>query len=345
MIRVLMAEDSRTVRSLITQILESDPEIRVVGTASDGAEAVEMAERLRPDLITMDIHMPVMDGFEATRQIMARAPAPIIIISSMARSEDVQLSLRATQLGAVMVLPTPVGPGSPDFARQSAELVSMARAMSGVKVVRRWDRSPAAPEPQRVAARASSSPVQLVAIAASTGGPAALQQILAALPAAFPAPVLVVQHIARGFTAPLVEWLGSTCPPRVRLAIDGERPVPGTVYLAPDDAHLTLAPGGAISLSSSPPIGGFRPSGSALFESVGRMCGTTAAAVILTGMGDDGVSGLRTAHARGVRVIAQDEASSIVHGMPREAVRAGVADEVLPLTEIAARLMALAGMP
>jgi two-component system chemotaxis response regulator CheB len=345
MIRVLMAEDSRTVRSLITQILESDPEIRVVGTASDGAEAVEMAERLRPDLITMDIHMPVMDGFEATRQIMARAPAPILIISSTARREDVQLSLRATQLGAVMVLPTPVGPGSPDFERQSAELVSMARAMSGVKVVRRWDRSPAAPEPRRVAAsRASSPPVQLVAIAASTGGPAALQQILAALPASFPAPVLVVQHIARGFAAPLVEWLDSTCPPRVRLAADGERPVPGTVYLAPDDAHLTVAPGGAIALSDSAPIGGFRPSGSALFESVGRMCGTGAAAVILTGMGDDGVAGLRTAHARGVRVIAQDEASSVVHGMPREAVRAGVADEVLPLSDIAARLMALAGM-
>jgi len=156
--------------------------------------------------------------------------------------------------------------------------------------------------------------------------------------------VLVVQHIARGFAAPLVEWLDSTCSVRVRVAADGERPAAGTVYVAPDDAHLTLSPGGAIALSGAEPIGGFRPSGSALFESVGRTCGGIAAAVILTGMGDDGVAGLRTAHARGVRVIAQDEASSVVHGMPREAVRAGVADEVLPLPDIAARLMALAGM-
>ena len=344
MIRVLVAEDSRAVRSLITQILESDPEIRDVGAASDGAEAVEMAERLRPDLITMDVHMPVMDGFEATRQIMARAPAPIIIISSTARREDVRLSLRATQLGAVMVLPTPVGPGSADFDRQCAELVTMARAMSGVKVVRRWER-PAAPAPSQTStARSSTPPIQVVAIAASTGGPAAVQQILAALPASFPAPVLVVQHIARGFVTPLAEWLDSTCPLRVKVAADGERPIPGTAYLAPDDAHLTLVPGGAIALTDAAPIGGFRPSGSALFESVGRMHGPGAAAVILTGMGDDGVAGLRGAHSRGVRVIAQDEASSVVHGMPREAVRAGVADEVLPLDDIAARLMALAGL-
>ncbi|HEX2203115.1 MAG TPA: response regulator, partial [Longimicrobium sp.] len=138
MIRVLVAEDSHAARELLVAILESDPGIEVVGQAADGAEAVEMAERLRPDLVTMDIQMPGMDGFEATRQIMVRAPAPILMVSSLARREDVELSLKATRLGAVMVLPKPAGPGSDGFARDRDELVAMARAMAGVKVVRRW---------------------------------------------------------------------------------------------------------------------------------------------------------------------------------------------------------------
>ena len=343
MIRVVVADDSAAARDLVAAILESDPEIRVVGRAANGAEAVEMAERLRPDLLTMDLHMPVMDGFEAVRQIMSRAPAPILVVSALTR-DDVEMSLRATELGAVMVLPKPSGPLSPRHEEERAELVRMARAMSAVKVVRRW----ATPRPPTPAApvlapgpAAPAAPARLVAVAASTGGPAALQQILAALPASFPAPVLVVQHIARGFVGPLAEWLNATCPLRVRVADDGERPEPGRVYLAPDDAHLTLSPRGTLALSHAEPVGGFRPSASVLFAGVGRSMGRSAVAVILTGMGNDGIEGLRAARAAGVRVLAQDEASSVVYGMPREAAEAGVADEVLPLGTMAGRLVAL----
>ena len=344
-IRVLVAEDSRAARDLLVAILESDPSMRVVGSAANGAEAVEMSERLRPDLITMDIQMPGMDGFEATRQIMVRAPAPIIVVSSLARREDVEMSLRATRLGAVMVLPKPAGPGSESWERDRDELVAMARAMSQVKVVRRWASSlaPAAvASPPNPMPPKGARPVRLVAVGASTGGPAALQQLFSSLPAGFAAPVLVVQHISRGFVAPLVDWLNASSPLKVKVAADGERPLPGTVYVAPDDAHLTLASGGTIALSDAAPVGGFRPSASALFESVGRHFGASAAAVILTGMGDDGVAGLRAAHAAGVRVLAQDEETSVVYGMPREAARAGVVDEVLPLGAVAARLVALA---
>lgn len=344
MIRVVVAEDSRAAADLLVAILESDPAIRVVGRAHDGAQAVEMAERLRPDLVTMDLHMPVMDGFAATREIMVRSPVPIIVVSAAAVPGDVEMSLRATQLGAVMVMPKPSAPGSEGFEEERRELVAMARAMAEVKVVRRWASSssaasPSAPTPR---ARPAGAPVRVVAVAASTGGPAALRQILSALPGSFPAPVLVVQHIARGFVEPLVQWLGGGGGVRVKLAEAGERPEPGVAYLAPDDAHLVLGADGRIALDDSAPVGGFRPSATALFRSVGRCWGSGAAAVILTGMGDDGVEGLRAARAAGVRVIAQDEATSIVYGMPREAIAAGLADEVLPLDGIAARLEALA---
>ena len=347
MIRVVVAEDSAAAAELLVSILESDAEIRVVGRASNGAEAVEMAERLRPDLVTMDVQMPVMDGFEATRLIMSRAPVPILVVSALTRRDDVEMSLKATQLGAVMVLPKPSGPGSPRWEEERDALVAMARAMAGVKVVRRWTSTPGGSSPAAGAAdaaspRAAGTPVRAVAIAASTGGPAALQAVLSPLPADFPAPVLVVQHIARGFTAPMAEWLNAACAVHVRVAQDGARPEPGTVYLAPDDAHLTLGPRGDIVLSRAAPVGGFRPSATALFESVGRHFGPAALAVILTGMGNDGIEGLRVARAAGARVLAQDEATSVVYGMPREAVAAGLADEVVPLGDLPSRLIALA---
>jgi two-component system chemotaxis response regulator CheB len=356
MIRVVVAEDSLAAMDLLVAILESDPEIQVVGRAANGAEAVAMAERLRPDLVTMDVHMPVMDGFEATRQIMARAPVPILVVSSLARRDDVHLSLKATQLGAVMVLPKPGGPGSPRFEEERAELVRMARAMAEVKVVRRWastapastatvsgDVGTAAGVTMAPRPLVGTVPVRVMAVAASTGGPAALQQIFSALPAGFSVPILAVQHIARGFTEPMADWLNATCQLRVKVAEAGERPEPGHVYLAPDDAHLTIARNGALALSDAEPVGGFRPSASALFESVGRHYGPAAVTVILTGMGDDGIAGLRVAHAAGARVLAQDEATSIVYGMPKEAARARLVDEILPLGEIAGRLTALAG--
>lgn len=337
MVRVLVAEDSATVRELLVEILESDPEIRVVGQAKNGQEAVELATRLRPDLVTMDIHMPVMGGFEATKEIMIEAPTPIIIVSSGA-NQDVELSLNALRVGALTVLPTPGGPGSDGFAEVREHLVRTARAMAEVKVVRRWRprAHPPPPPPPR-----GGAAVRLVAMAASTGGPAALQRILMDLPPDFPVPILIVQHIAPGFVEGLCSWLAASCSLRAKLAQDGEPVEAGTVYLAPDDAHLGVDGDGRIRLSDSGPIGGFRPSANFLFESAARSYGASTVAVVLTGMGRDGVDGLRAVHAAGGRVIAQDEASSVVYGMPREAVQAGVVGTVLPLQGVASRLMEL----
>lgn len=342
-IRVLVAEDSAAQRALLVAMLESDPGIRVVGEAADGAEAVEKTLRLHPDLVTMDIQMPVMDGFEATREIMARHPVPIVIVSSSVRRDDIAHSLRAIEAGALTAVAKPEGPGSPRFEEDRAQLVAMVRAMADVKVVRRWNRPGEPPPPLPPAVGAARVPVRLVVMAASTGGPMALQKILAGLPADFPVPILVVQHLSRGFIGVLAEWLKSSTRLRVRVAEAGERLAPGTVYLAPDDRHLGVTPGGAVRLDSSDPVDGFRPSASHLFASAAQAYGEGVVALVLTGMGNDGVSGLREARAAGARVLAQDEATSVIYGMPGEAVRAGVVEEVLPVEGIAARLVELAG--
>ena len=348
MIRVLVAEDSPTARTLIVSMLESDPELRVVAQAANGVEAVEMAERLRPDLITMDVQMPEMDGLSATQAIMSRFPTPIIVVSSQADLRQAELSLEATRAGALIVLPKPVGPTSPAFAAQRDQLISMAKAMSKVKVVRRWTSTGGATTtPKSVPRISDRSPTRvrskLIAIGASTGGPAALRDIFAALPADFPVPILVVQHIAKGFVGPLAHWLNGAGP--IRVLVAGERDIlrPATVYLAPDDHHLGVRVSGdgafLTALSQAPAIGSFRPSATHLFESAAGAFGNALTAAILTGMGDDGVKGLAAVRAAGGRVIAQDEASCVIYGMPREAVRAGLVDVVASLSDIAGHLM------
>jgi two-component system chemotaxis response regulator CheB len=335
MIDVLVAEDSPTARALLVAILGGDPELRVVGEARDGVEAVELTQKLRPQVVTMDLRMPRMDGFEATKEIMITAPTPIIIVTASTERGEVELAIHALRAGAVYVLRKPEGPGSPEFARSAAQLVSIVKAMAQVKVVRHWR-----PRPERgprvvVAGRARAP---LVALAASTGGPAALQGLLGALPADFPVPLLVVQHITRGFTAGLADWLNTVSGLHVKMAEEAEALLPHTVYLAPDDRHLGVTGEGKVALSSGPPVDGFRPSGTYLFESVARSHGPAAVAVILTGMGEDGLAGLHAVRQAGGRILAQDEASSVVFGMPGAAVGAGLADFVGPPEAIAARL-------
>ena len=366
MIRILVADDSPTSRALLVSLFSGEPDFRVVGEATNGQEAVEMAERLSPDLITMDVQMPLMDGLEATMQIMVRSPRPIIIVSSTARDTEVELSLEATRAGALMVLPKPEGPLSPGFASDRRQLISMARAMSQVKVVRRHGAvltpsgnassvlSPTGNTPAAHPAYAGAAPgrarssrgtVRLVAIAASTGGPAALRTILSELPRDFPVPILIVQHIARGFTSGLAHWLDAATPLAVKLAELGEPAVAGAVYIAPDDRHIgcRLDAAGTIRvlLDNAPAVGMFRPSATYLFRSIADSLGKQGLSVILTGMGDDGVAGLRVVKAAGGRVIAQDEASSVIFGMPREAARAGVVDSVIALNGIARALVEL----
>jgi two-component system chemotaxis response regulator CheB len=340
-IRVLVAEDSPTARQLLVEMLTSDPGITVVGEARNGLEAVEMAEKLRPDLITMDVEMPELDGLEATMRIVGKVPTPIIIVSSQANASEVELSLEATRAGALMVLPKPSGPSSPRFREQQAHLVAMVKAMSDVKVVRRWGASTPTRSQRAITnqvVRPAERPRVLV-IGASTGGPAALRDLLHALPAAFPLPVLVVQHISKGFVNGLADWLGANTALEVRVAAQAELIRARVVYLAPDNLHLGIREDGRIHLSDAPLIGSFRPSATHLFASAADAYRNRMIALILTGMGDDGVTGLRAVHAAGGLVIAQDEATSIVYGMPREAVRAGVVSASLGLSEIAPYLI------
>jgi two-component system chemotaxis response regulator CheB len=348
-LRILVAEDSPTARRLLVEILRADPDLQVVGEAKDGLEAVELTRRLQPSLVTMDIQMPHLDGLEATRRIMTEVPTPVVVVSTLVE-KDIQTSMAALRAGALAVLQKPVGPESADFDAESRRLRDTLKAMAEVKVVRRWpDRaapSPVTPGPAR-AAVAPGPRASVVALAASTGGPAALFRVLSELPADFPVPLLVVQHIALGFGPGLASWLKSAGPLPVKVAQDGEVLKPGHVYLAPDDRHLGVHRDGRAEVSGAAPIQGFRPSATWLFRSVARAYGAASLATVLTGMGQDGLEGIRELHAAGGRVLAQDEATSVVYGMPGVVVGAGLAHEVVPLASVAPRLMAAlrAGAP
>lgn len=338
MVRVLIAEDSMTARELLVAALETDPSLNVVGVAKDGVEAVEMCKRHNPDVILMDINMPRMDGFEATKRIMIEKPTPIVIVSATTDVNQVEVSVRALSMGALAVIPKPQGPGGPRFDKDCRELAATVKAMSAVKVVRHWqERQPRAAG--RAQATGGDAVPRIVAVAASTGGPAALQHVLSALPARFPLPVLVVQHITNGFVEGLASWLNRTSALRVEVARNETPILPSTVYIAPDDRHLGVAGQTRLQVAETPPVGGFRPSANHLFESAARGFGAGAVGVVLTGMGSDGRDGARAIRQRGGRVIVQDEASCVVFGMPARVIEAGLADDVLPLTAIPSRLI------
>jgi two-component system chemotaxis response regulator CheB len=340
MIRVVLAEDSETCRQLLTAVLESDGELKIVGHAPDGQSAVALTEALRPDVVVMDAHMPVMDGFVATRQIMLQSPTPIVIVSATMDVASVAASMRALEAGALTLLPKPQGPSAPGFDELARAFVNTVRAMADVKVVRRWNgvvahgpRPPELPDPRKR--------VRVIGVGASTGGPAALQHILHDLPERLEVPMLVVQHIAHGFLEGLTTWLQAVTTFRVTVAEQGERPQAGCVYFAPDHCHLAVGRDGSIDLTQRKPVSGFVPSATVLFESLAEAFGASAVGLILTGMGQDGVAGLTALRRVGATVIAQDEETSVVFGMPKAAVEAGVTSSVLPLPLIAARLAQL----
>jgi two-component system chemotaxis response regulator CheB len=349
-LRVLVTEDSVVARALLVSIINRDPGLEVVGEARDGEQAVKLAAELGPDVITMDVHMPKVDGLEATRRIMAETPTPIIVISAI-DPKDVKMSFEAMGSGALAVLAKPSGPTAPDFNERASEIVSTVKNMAGVRVVRRRPRlSPRAAEstvrgPQSASAPpppAATTPrrrIELVAIGSSTGGPDALGKIVKALPANAPVPILIVQHITVGFHQGLVEWLNNVTPLSVKLGEGGHRPVAGEVILAPGEHHMSVDAAKRIKLTAESPVRGHRPSATHLFRSVAQVYGPNALGVILTGMGDDGADGLVELRRAGSWVIGQDEATCVVYGMPREAAARGAVSEVLPLPEIAAAIV------
>lgn len=345
-IRVLIAEDSASVRELLVHLINSDPQLQVVGVASDGEQAVAAAQRLRPDVITMDIHMPKMSGYAATRRIMETVPTRILMVTADLSPAEGVASFNALEAGALTVVAKPYGPGHPEHAASAGELLRTIKLMAEVSVVKRWSQQPAAaavPPPAPRRATGAASEIRLVAIGASTGGPLVLQAILRRLPRDFAAPILIVQHISVGFTAGLIEWLSRTSQFPVRLPQHGDLALPGTAYFAPDGVHMTVRVGGTILLGHGAPEHGLRPSVSTLFRSVAAAYGAHAAGVLLTGMGRDGAQELKLMQDAGAVTIVQDKETAIVYGMPGEAVKLNAATHVLPPDGIATTLNSLVG--
>jgi two-component system chemotaxis response regulator CheB len=364
-IRVLVVEDSLTVRKRLVEVLDSDPEFQVVAEASNGQDAITLCERLRPDVITLDMVLPKLDGVAATEHIMAYYPTPIVIVSASYNRGEVMSTLDALAAGAVDVLEKPDGSADPDdiWGRQFLATVKLASRIKVITHVRGRLRSSlpspsvSAPPPLAGSARKSSPPAvpspaavdsegrfRLVAMGASTGGPAAVVEILRGLPKTFPLPVLLVLHIGKPFGEGFAEWLGNQVPMPVAQAIDGE-PLPkagrARVILARPERHMAVREG-RIRLTNDAERHSCRPSVDVLFDSVAREIGPCAIGCLLTGMGRDGAEGLLAMKRAGAVTLAQDEASSVVFGMPREAIRLGAADRVLPLGDFNEALTALA---
>jgi two-component system chemotaxis response regulator CheB len=344
MIRVLVVEDTPVVQEFLVNLLNSDPRIQVVGTASNGEEALDAVAQKRPDIITMDVHMPKLNGLDATRRIMETYPTPIVVVSGSSNLREASLAFTAIDAGALAVVERPRGIGHPDHEAMAAQLVQMVKLMSEVRVVRRWARRPAQPVPAAPLSGTDALPpaiVKMIAIGASTGGPPVLQKTLAALPADLSVPVLIVQHISPGFTDGLVEWLQGTSALPVQVAAPGVRALPGNVYLAADGFHLGITSDGRLNLTQEPPENGHRPSVAHLFRSIARAFGAQAVGVLLTGMGKDGAEELKLMKDAGAITIAQDKDSSIVHGMPGEAIQLGGATFVVSAERLAAVLTRL----
>lgn len=353
MIKVFVVDDSPVARELLIYVLESDPDISVIGIAGNGEEALKILDRLRPDIVTMDIIMPKMNGYEATRRIMESHPVPVVVVSANWNSEEVEKTFRAMEAGAVAVLEKPRGLDHPDYHKMAKEIIETVKLMSEVKVVRRsryHGRKEASGKVNtfkhvnNTSVGEISKDIKLVVIGASTGGTTVIQTILSKLPISFSVPILIVQHIAAGFTQGLVDWLNQSTELRVQLACQGERILPGCVYVAPDGYQMEVRQNGEILLIKGVLVNGLCPSVSRLFRSVAETFGQRAIGVLLTGMGKDGAEELKLMKEHGAITIAQDKESSVVHGMPGEAIKINAAMHVISDEKIAETLIRLVGV-
>jgi two-component system chemotaxis response regulator CheB len=341
MIRVLVVEDSPLMCKVLTNMMNSDPQILVVAVASNGKEAVELVPLLKPDFITMDMDMPIMDGLEATKQIMAYHPTPILIVSSSVFKQGMDRVFKAISHGALDVIDKSelelVGnKKSGEALIAKIKFLTSVRVMDQSLVRFRHERS-------MVDLRAPKRKIsdKIVAIVASTGGPQALLKILQRLPADFPCGIVIVQHITNGFLSGLVDWLAKECKIRLKIGENSEEIRPGVAYIAPDNFHMRVTEGGKISLSDEPANNSHRPSGDILFESVAKTYGKGCVAAILTGMGRDGAMGMKAIKQSQGMTIAQNEKSCVVFGMPSAAIEMNAIDKVLPLERIAEEIVSM----
>lgn len=334
-LRVLVVDDSPLFADSLTHVLEADGDIEVVGRAGNGRDAVDRVAALSPQLVAMDVHMPLMDGLEAVERIMSSRPTPILLLTSDTAHQGARGTFEALSRGALDLVPKQL---LGDGETRRAWLRDHVRLLASVPVIYRprLDRAQPTAAPFRAPTVSRSGGVGIVA---STGGPPVISDILSALPRDFPLPVLVVQHLAPGFTGHLASWLAGSSALPVRVASAGLPLEGGVVYVAPDDAHLTVRRGSRMMVDASlPPVEGHRPSGTLLLSSLAATWGARAVGVLLTGMGSDGAAGLRDIHRAGGMTIAQDQATSVVFGMPRAARDLGAVRRLLPTSAIAEAL-------
>ncbi len=336
-IRVLLVDDSPLAIMLFKRMLASAKDISVVGTASNGMEALDLIPKVDPAVICTDLHMPVMDGLQLTKEVMERFPRPILV-ASVSVKEGSKNVFDLLDAGAVDIFQKPRGGTETDYIALAEALQRRIRILAGVHVFRRFKKAEASPEPLRMDPR-NNIRYKAVVIGASTGGPQALQQILSRLPADFPIPVICVQHIENGFLSGFIDWLQSTSPMKVSIAADGEIPAAGRVYFPPEQTHLVIDGTGRFRYLDDKPFDGHRPSITVTFKSAAERFGNGAIGVILTGMGSDGAKGMKAISEAGGATIAQNEDTCIVFSMPRHAIEVGAADLVLPIDQVPAAII------
>ncbi|MGK7876046.1 MAG: chemotaxis response regulator protein-glutamate methylesterase [Xenococcaceae cyanobacterium] len=343
-IKVLLVDDSPIAIAILKRILGSSPEIEVVGTARTGLEALALIPKVQPDVISTDLHMPQMDGLELTSKVMELYPRPILVISASVQEEDTDHVFRLLDAGAVDIFPKPRAGRAADYELLKQQLINKIKILSGVKVFTKRQKYPSPAKSLKTenlpAFSSSSFPKpKVVAIGASTGGPKALEELFTHLPSDFPVPVICVQHISPGFLQGFIDWLAGSCRLPIQIAQPGNMPKPGTIYFPPEQEHLKLDASGGFICSNLPPVGGHRPSVTVTFESVAKFYGKATVGILLTGMGRDGAEGMQAIAQAGGFTIAQDEATSVVFGMPKEAIALGAAQEILPIEAIAPMLI------
>lgn len=334
-IKVLIVDDSGFTQEVLKTILEKDSAIQIIGMAEDGGKAIELTQKLKPDVIVMDINMPVMNGFEATEHIMAYCPTPILILSSVIDKEGVFTTFNALAAGAVDVMEKPSMLPSNSWSSIGDVLIKKIKSISKAKVVThvKGRAKEFSPHVKPVSLIKSNTP-EIIGIGASTGGPSVVMQILKSIPSDYNPGVLVVQHMASGFIKGFSDWLGAACKVKVKLAKDGEKIESGQVLVAPDGFHTIVRSKKTIGLVSGEKVYGVKPSVDILFNSIAEVYGNSAVGVLLTGMGADGAEGLKHIKDSGGITIAQSEDSCAVFGMPKAAIEKGAASKVLSVEDI-----------